>query len=401
MNSRFIVLKTQKDTEWVFDSLNGKIYSLNKRFGVEKLRLIYESQADVSKKIKPRPILNHIQLCLTQQCNLTCLHCYQKDHDGPMFMPLELVEKIFQEVSMNDDIEIVNLNGGEPFLHKDIFEILELSLRLLDMDKRVIVNSNGTIFKQSDVKKIDNRIEFTISIDGSTEQQNRLMRGPDKFQSALSIIEALVSNGNPVTINSVINRHTWSDMRGICDLGRRLGVSKINFLPQVFIDKSAAYVRDFIIPPEKRDDFLREKRLIKEQYSKDFFSGKFLELNFISKSFSDRKEFPIIVPPCPASNKKCYIEPNGDVIPCYYLNEWIGGNLQTSSLEKIWNYPDVKFERARAPFIISKEDMPGCVGCDNALQCFKENFDNVLFSNLPWELIKEMICFKPQFLAEK
>lgn len=395
MNSRFIVLKTQKDTEWVFDSLKRKTYSLNKNFGVEKLRLIYESQANVSEKIKLHPMLNQIQLCLTHQCNLTCLHCYQKNHDDSSFMPLGLVKKIFQEVSRNDDIKMVNLNGGEPFLHKDIFEILELSLQLLDLDKRVIVNTNGTIFRQSDMKKLDNRIEFTISVDGSTEQQNRLMRGPDRFQGVLSIIEALVSNGNLVTINSVINRYTWNDMRGICDIGKRLGVSKINFLPHVFIDKSEAYVRDLIIPHEKRSDFLKEKRLIKEQYCKDFFSGKFMELHFLSKALSARKEFPIIILPCPAGNKKCYVEPNGDVIPCYYLKGWIGGNLQTSSLEKIWSSPDLKFERARAPFIVTKEDMPGCVGCDNALQCFKENFDNVLLSNLPGDLIKEIICFKP------
>ncbi|MBU1853446.1 MAG: radical SAM protein [Candidatus Omnitrophica bacterium] len=428
MSDRFIVLKRKHKKSWLFDKLEGKIFSLN-RTAAEILKLICENRkkeeikkiftekldikdvrifkkdfdrfksmveskkiSDVShRKIPPRALRN-IQLCLTYRCNLSCRHCYQSNHNAVGYMPLGLVKKALGEISRMHSIESVVLSGGEPFLHKDIFAIFESVSSLLDLGKRVRVCTNGTIFRPSEIRRIDNRMEFFVSLDGSTEKQNRIIRGPGKFRATLRIIESLVNNGNVVIINFVVNRYTWKDMLKICSLGKKLGISRINFLPTIFINKSEAYVRRLIIPREKRVAFLKEKEKIKHQFDRNFFLGRFLELNFLSGT--SKRKFPIILLPCPAGTQKCYVEPSGDVVPCYYLGGHVGGNFKSFSMKQIWNFPAVQFERARFPYIVDEEDMPGCTDCEYVFQCFEENFDNVLFSNLRGEVIKEIICYK-------
>jgi len=428
MNERFIVLKKRNKKSWIFDNLEGKIFLFNES-GIEMLKLMYKNKnekqvkkifqekfdvknsqifqndfnrfksivknkklSEILDKKRFPLVLRNLQLCLTYRCNMSCRHCYQKNYRPFSYMPLGLVEKILSKVSVMHSIEKVDLTGGEPFLHRDIFTILKLSFPLLDQRKRVIVCTNGTILRQSEIKRIDNRIEFSVSLDGSTEKQNRIIRGSGKFQVTLKTIESLVDNGNLVTINFVVNRYTWRDMIGICNLGKKLGVSRINFLPLTFINESESSVRRLNIHWKERSMFLKEKKKIRQQFDRKFFSGKFLELNFLSTP--SKGKFPIILPTCPAGIQKCYIEPNGDVIPCYYLKGRTGGNLNSYSVEQIWNFPSRQFERVRFPYVVDEKDMPGCIDCEYLSQCFNENFDNVLFSNLHGDLIKEIICYK-------
>jgi uncharacterized radical SAM superfamily Fe-S cluster-containing enzyme len=80
---------------------------------------------------------------VTDSCNLRCPVCYA--NSGPerlQHRPLALIEKMFDAVVRNEGRpDVVQISGGEPTLHPDFFEILELAkARPI---QHLMINTNG------------------------------------------------------------------------------------------------------------------------------------------------------------------------------------------------------------------------------------------------------------------
>ncbi len=78
------------------------------------------------------PNLKIIGLELTTRCNLFCFNCEASCRQAPSDeqLSVEQVEKFVQESISNDwNWELIKLRGGEPTLHPQLFEILEVVKR--------------------------------------------------------------------------------------------------------------------------------------------------------------------------------------------------------------------------------------------------------------------------------
>src|SRR4030043_2182878 len=101
-----------------------------------------------------------IQWHLTERCNLRCKHCYQTERNIEE-MHLSEINEVISEVSEmlnawseNYDIYFstsFNVTGGEPFLHQDIFRILE-EIKRKEFD--IYILSNGTLINRERAKRL-------------------------------------------------------------------------------------------------------------------------------------------------------------------------------------------------------------------------------------------------------
>src|SRR5579859_898113 len=64
-----------------------------------------------------------VQIDLTYRCNERCVHCYL-DHDDHGEMTTAEIKHLLDEMA-EAGVFILTLSGGEIFLRKDFFEILE------------------------------------------------------------------------------------------------------------------------------------------------------------------------------------------------------------------------------------------------------------------------------------
>ena len=71
----------------------------------------------------------NVQLDLTYRCNERCVHCYL-DHDDHGEMTTAEIKHLLDEMAAAGG-SILTLSGGEIFLRKDFFEILEHARRLM------------------------------------------------------------------------------------------------------------------------------------------------------------------------------------------------------------------------------------------------------------------------------
>jgi len=131
-------------------------------------------------------------------CNLTCRHCFiscsPHNHEFG-FLRLQNVERWLAE-SLRLGVKEYYFTGGEPFLNPDMAAILE---RTLEFGPASVL-TNGTVLKDEWLQRLraaEERspysLEFRVSVDGASPQQNDPIRGEGTFSRAMEGIRKLLA----------------------------------------------------------------------------------------------------------------------------------------------------------------------------------------------------------------
>lgn len=133
-------------------------------------------------------------------CNLACNHCFISCHPGNDsfgFIGIETVRRYLRE-SQSLGVKEYYFTGGEPFLNRDMLQILGETLAI----GPATVLTNGTVFTPSSMKALQAisrsspySLEMRVSIDGYNPQTNDPIRGEGTFEQAMEGVEMLVEAG--------------------------------------------------------------------------------------------------------------------------------------------------------------------------------------------------------------
>lgn len=133
-------------------------------------------------------------------CNLECRHCFIScsPHNRSFgFLDLETVRRALDE-SVRLGVKEYYFTGGEPFLNRDMTAILELTLRY----GPATVLTNGTVFRDDWLARLRDAedaspysLEFRVSLDGFTADENDAVRGEGTFARALRGVRQLLAHG--------------------------------------------------------------------------------------------------------------------------------------------------------------------------------------------------------------
>ena len=129
-------------------------------------RCNFESNA-IKKQLKKDCLhFNQLDFVITQRCSLKCRDClalmqYYKSpvdfYKQDLFNELDILDEVF------DGIQQLHILGGEPFMNKDVYEIIEYASRLEHV-RWVVVFTNATIIPDVRINKLDRKkVVFYIS----------------------------------------------------------------------------------------------------------------------------------------------------------------------------------------------------------------------------------------------
>jgi hypothetical protein len=110
-------------------------------------------------------LMNHIEIELTSVCDMKCKFCdrfMQYSHDKNMTI-YQISEFIRESLEMNYPWDRIHVLGGEPTLHPDFLEIMDLLINYRNKTGlkilRVITNNHGKIEKYRDYL-LDNNVDI-------------------------------------------------------------------------------------------------------------------------------------------------------------------------------------------------------------------------------------------------
>lgn len=147
---------------------------------------------------------------VTSRCNLDCPICYvHNKNEDPFDMPVEDFRRVLDHLveAHGDDLDIVNLTGGEPMLHPRFMELLEMSHAA--GVHRVTICSNGiALAKDEDLvrKLADMGARVALSFDTFDEHTDRQMQGARLFELKMRCLELLERHDVDTTLIPVMTR---------------------------------------------------------------------------------------------------------------------------------------------------------------------------------------------------
>ena len=132
-------------------------------------------------------------------CNIECKNCYIQSspkNDRLVYLTFNEVKSFIDE-AIDKDLETkeIGFTGGEPFMNKDILNMIEYSL---SKDFKVLVLSNAMrpmLNKKEDLLKLNHKnLTIRVSIDHYQKEKHEEIRGKNTFDVMMEGLQWLNSN---------------------------------------------------------------------------------------------------------------------------------------------------------------------------------------------------------------
>jgi radical SAM protein with 4Fe4S-binding SPASM domain len=287
-------------------------------------------------------------LDVTYRCNERCIHCYL-DHDDHGEMTTAEIKDVVKQLAEAGSF-FLTFSGGEVFLRRDFFELLEYARSLMF---NVRIKTNGVMIRDAEAERLlqlgIEQVQISV-YSHRAEIHDAITKIPGSFKRTIDAIRFLKSKGLRVLIANILMTANIGDQHGVHALARELEV---------------AYAVDpTITPMMDGDTSILNLRI----------AGADLEAVLHDASLVDDvdeycapPELPEDTPeriPCGAGHTLIYISPYGDVYPCVQF-PMPSGNVRRQRLLDIWRHsPQLNDLRS-----IRVKDLPVCSSCSHAASC--------------------------------
>lgn len=188
-------------------------------------------------------------------CNIACGHCFISCSPANRsfgFMALEQVKRYLKE-SLQMGVKEYYFTGGEPFMNRQILDILQLTLEY----GPATVLTNGMLITEKTARRLREleagsiySLEIRVSLDGYSEAMNDAIRGKGVFQKTLRGVRLLYEYG---FLPIITVAKTWEDhedetvLNGFINTLKENGCARprLKILPSLKIGREIARDRGY------------------------------------------------------------------------------------------------------------------------------------------------------------
>lgn len=305
---------------------------------------------EMTEKALARNVPLGVQLDLTYRCNERCVHCYL-DHDDHGEMTTAEIKNLLDQMAAAG-VFILTLSGGEIFLRKDFFEILEYARR--DLTFCVKLKTNAMLIREHEAARIRELGVESIQISiysHRAEVHDAITLVPGSLKRSLDAVRFLKSQGLRVVIANVLMAQNMQDYPGVRALAAELGVESTldpTITPMMDGDRS---ILSLGVDQNAMRQVFRDASLV----------GDTEEFCAIP---APADENALQALPCSAGHTTCYVSPYGDVFPCVQF-PLPTGNVRKQKFIDIWQHSD-EMNEVRA---IRLKDLTTCTSCTHVSSC--------------------------------
>jgi len=306
-----------------------------------------------------------IDWATTPECNLSCRHC-RGMAEGEL--STERARKLVSEIAELQPGWVI-VEGGEPLLRHDLFELLGL-MRQKQLEVHLI--TNGMLLTPeilATLKKLGVRV--MISIDGATPATYEMIRGGASFEKVVEAARSCAQAGLLEAINFTILKSNYREITGIFQLAASVGAEKVTLIGL----KPCHGYREELLTPEENEEAIRLTCQGAQETGLEFF----LDEPFFWATVRE-EGLSVQTPAAGAgivdtSTTACifgeylFIEPDGEVRPCSYA-PMVVGNVNEKTLGEIWRevltssfFQQIREPQSRTGYCLDCQYLKDCKGC--------------------------------------
>lgn len=136
--------------------------------------------------------LKSVYVEITSKCNIKCPYCYNNSSGTGVFLKKDVIFSLIDQCFENNISEIT-ISGGEPFLHPDIFNIIQYA-----NEKHIlvrIITNLSLISLETALSVLKSKNYFQLTIDSIDEFENDLTRGKGCFKKIMDLLQKAKDEG--------------------------------------------------------------------------------------------------------------------------------------------------------------------------------------------------------------
>lgn len=275
--------------------------------------------------------LHILEIEVTKRCNLDCKHCYVGGNQA-VDLDDEWIEKTI--IQANDmGVNRLVFTGGEPLLHKRIFEFANFAREIGFPD--IALLTNGTLITEETAEKCKVFSGIQMSLDGLPNKLGVLRK--NYFAQLENAIALLQKNDIQITLYVTINKSNLTSIKD--SIAYALGKNcKIAFNCLIPVREE---LKQLVPEPKELKSIFTDIVSIAKENSNVMLSHHFRFL-VDKEKMNFFQSLPLqqgIVGGCLAGIAAGYVTAEGDFFPCPFIRKSCG-NVKFQSLEDIWNNSD-------------------------------------------------------------
>ncbi len=177
--------------------------------------------------------LQHVQFEVTGKCNMRCQHC-RAWNEPKKELSLDVIKNILDFVSAESEEGFgVTISGGEPFIRKDLEEIVRLVAS--SSSNLMAITTNGSLCSEKKLKKVlnakgDVHTIIQVSLDSVNAEDHNYFRGYSlAYARALLSLKRAQDLGLSTAIRATIRKGQVHSMEALVHLAHKLNIGTISF----------------------------------------------------------------------------------------------------------------------------------------------------------------------------
>jgi len=176
-----------------------------------------------------------LDVYLTNACNLRCKFCFNLDREDAPRIPLEDICAILK-AAYDRGNRYVSITGGEPFIYKQIFEVIEYAHGL---GYWINILSHAGLLNDEKIRRLKKfwRLRIRVSLDGADSATHDLLRGAGTFENTIDKIDRLVAEGVSVGVGATVSQNNIGNVDEIFRLCLDHGINFVRFTPVARVKK--------------------------------------------------------------------------------------------------------------------------------------------------------------------
>lgn len=315
---------------------------------------------------------------ITTKCNLRCSYCSHFDSPGETEtdLPTEEWLQFFNELKECSVIDVC-LTGGEPFLRKDIIQLIEgiiaNRMRFSFLSNGILINDDIASFLKS-TRRCNN---IQISIDGPGPETHDATRGKGSFEKAIAGLLTLKKHNLPINVRVTINKHNYKELEEIAKfLLEDVGLNSFSTNSASHLGLCRTNKDDVQLNALEFSECIETLLKLEKKYNGRIGAlagplacGKhWLEMESAYKN--NLPEIPGCghLRSCGGVFSKMAILADGTMVPCSQMPHIKLGKINQDSLAHVWlNHPELIRLRERRD--IPLEKFQYCFGCKYIPYC--------------------------------
>ncbi len=315
-----------------------------------------------------------MDLSITNKCNLRCKYCAHFSSAADVDSELSTEEwlRFFGELKECNILNVC-LTGGEPFVRKDLKEIIN---GIVSNRMRYIITSNGieiTDEMAGFIASTNRCDEVQNSLDGSTPEIHDACRGKGNFIKAVEGIKRLQRKNISVNIRATIQKYNVDDierMAGFFIDDLKVSLFKINNAK--FQGLCRHNTDELQLTIKQLSDAISTVMRLKEKYGNRISNGMSSKIwvQMIEKQRQSKQNFSDAgkLTACGGVISQLSVRADGVIVPCLMLSHIEFGRVNKDSVKEIWlNHPELHSYRNMRNIPLEKFEY--CDGCEYLAYC--------------------------------